>query len=207
MSFTTLIKASNNFEEELFSLISTPRFNNSARFIVSELACSLSFEHWASLRLLLSNNLLPSAAVIHRVQFEFLVRSIWILYAASETQIEKLSIELSLETEQAAKNLPSVARMMQDLSIKAPEEAFAALSRFKVHSWKALNSYVHAGIHPLARHDSGYPHQLIENLFKNSNGLAVVAGMQASVLSEQQGMMKMVLDLAKKYEFCMPPPL
>jgi hypothetical protein len=177
------------------------------RVAVSDVASSMSLEHWSATLRLLQAGLLPSAVVIHRSQFEALLRSIWALYAASEEQLSKLSAVLTVESEQSAKNLPQVADMMAALSKKAPPQAYEAMNRFKENSWKALNSYAHAGIHPIRRHVEGYPVQLIESVAKNANGLAVVSAMQAVVLSGAQPLQREVLDLAAQFSDCMPPPL
>lgn len=188
-------------------MIDAPLFDDSPRLRISDVACSLSLEHWASARALLRSGLLPSAIVVHRAQFEALARSIWLLYAASDDHLSKLTATLSLETEQAAKNMPQTAEMIQDLAKKAPPPAYDALSRFKENSWKALNSYAHAGIHPIRRHADGYPVELLENILRNANGLAVVSCMQAVILSGQQPLQRSILALAAKNSTCVPPPL
>ena len=45
--------------------------------------------------------------------------------------------------------------MIRALAKTAPAVAYQVLSSFKESSWGALNSYVHAGIHPLKRHSKG----------------------------------------------------
>lgn len=192
---------------ELLAVIDLPLLDDSPKVRTSDVACSLALEHWHSARALLRSGLLPSALVVHRAQFEALVRSIWISYAASDDHISKLTSTLSLESEQAAKNMPQVADMMQDLAKKAPPQAYEALSRFKDNSWKALNSYAHAGIHPIRRHDKGYPLKLLHDVLRNANGLAVMICMQAVVLSGQQPLQRTVLELAGKRSACIPPPL
>jgi hypothetical protein len=193
--------------EELMAMIDVPLFDDSPRLRISDVACSLSLEHWASARALLRSGLLPSAIVVHRAQFEALARSIWLLYAASDDHLSKLTATLSFESEQAAKNMPQTADIIQDLAKKAPPPAYDALSRFKENSWKALNSYAHAGIHPIRRHADGYPVELLENVLRNANGLAVVGCMQAVILSGQQPLQRSILALAAKNSTCMPPPL
>lgn len=195
------------FAEKLYLTIAVPRFDDTDRVRVSDVACSMSLEHWDATRSLLNSGLLPSALVVHRAQFEALLRSVWVLYAASEEKIGKLAATLSIESEQAAKNLPQTAEMLADLSTKAPSQAYDALSRFKDNSWKALNSYAHAGIHPLRRHEEGYPIDLLKSVFRNSNGLAIVAGMQTAVLSGRQPLVKDVLAVGLAHPLCMPPPL
>ena len=198
---------SEEFTNELYSLVAVARFDNSERIRVSDIASSIAFEHYDATRVLLTGGLLLSGVVVHRAQFEALVRSIWVLYAANDSQITKLADSLTLETEQASKNLPQVAAMMKDLSTKAPPQAYDALSRFKDNSWKALNSYVHAGIHPLRRHEEGYPIDLLMNILRNANGLAVVTAMQVAILSGRQPLQREILALASRRPDCMPPPL
>ncbi|MCA9640523.1 MAG: hypothetical protein KC492_07485 [Myxococcales bacterium] len=189
------------------ALIKVPLFDESPRIRISDVACSLSLEHWTSARSLLRLGLLPSAIVVHRAQFEALARSIWLLYAAPDEQLSKLAATLSLESEQAAKNMPQTADMMKALEKRAPPPAYAALFRFKENSWKALNSYAHAGIHPIRRHDDGYPARLLQDVLCNANGLAVVGCMQAAVLSGQQPLQRSILNVATEHPSCMPPPL
>ena len=145
--------------------------------------------------------------MVHRAQFEALTRSIWLTYAASNEQICKLTADLSLESEQAAKNMPQIAQMMQAIEKSGPQQAYEALARFKDNSWKALNSYAHAGIHPIKRHHDGYPLKLLHDVLRNTNGLAVMSCMQAVVLSGQQPLQRTLLEIAGKRSECMPPLL
>jgi len=193
--------------EKLLTVIDLPLLDDSERIRVSDVSCSLALEHWHSARALLGAGLLPSATVVHRAQFEALARSIWLAYSASDAHISKLTAPLSLESEQAAKNMPQVAVMMQDLEKRAPQQAYEALLRFKDNSWKALNSYAHAGIHPIRRHHDGYPLKLLHDMLRNTNGLAVMSCMQAVVLSGQQPLQRKVLEIASEFPACMPPQL
>ncbi|SEH05313.1 DUF6988 family protein [Candidatus Venteria ishoeyi] len=202
-----IFEQSEKFASELYKLINLPLYDSSDRIITSDIACSMALEHWDATLRTLSIGLLPSGVVVHRSQFEALVRSVWLLYVATENNIAKLSKDLTIETEQSAKNMPSVVQMMAEIEKKAPPQAFDALNRFKENSWKALNSYVHAGIHPIRRHAEGYPVKLIENVTRNANGLAIVSAMQAVVLCGIQPKQKEILNLAALYPNCMPPPL
>lgn len=204
MNFDRALEESDTFAEELLSLVDLPLCDDTPRVKVADIACSLSFEHWNSARLLLGGGLLPSALVVHRSQFEAVLRSIWLAYAASDSDISKLTADLNFESEQAAKNMAQVQHMMEALSHSGPAEAYAALVRFKDNSWKALNSYAHAGIHPLRRHADGYPVALVHAVLCNTNGLAVMSGMQAVVLAGAQPLQRNVLELMTKYPSCMP---
>lgn len=207
MDLDAALQESDTLADELLDLLDMPLCNDSARVGIADTACSLAFEYWHSVRLLLAAGQLPAALVVHRSQFEALLRSVWLTYAASDLDIAKLTAELNLESEQAAKNLPAANKMMEDLAKSGPIEAHGALARFKEQSWKALNSYAHAGIHPLRRHAVGYPVPLMRGVLCNSNGLGVLSAMQATVLSGAQPLQKQILQIAAAYATCMPPPI
>lgn len=207
MNLGDAFRESEKLAGELLQLIDLPLCNGTARVGIADVACSLSLEHWHSVRRLLADGLMSSALVVHRSQFEAILRSVWLTYAASEADVAKLATVLDLETEQAAKNLSQAQQMMAALAKSGPKEAHAALARFKDNSWKALNSYAHAGIHPLRRHADGYPVELVFGVLRNSNGLGVLSGMQAVVLSGAQPLQRQVLALAARHSACMPPPL
>jgi len=181
--------------------------NDSERIATAHAACSLSIEHWGAIRLLLGEAALSSAIVVHRAQFEAVTRSLWLTYAATDENVAKFSEDLSLESEQATKNAPLVERMMEQIALKAPKPAHDALQRFRSNSWRALNSYAHAGIHPLRRHQEGYPVRLLHGVLCNSNGLGVFSCMQAAVLGGEQPLQQQLLELAARHPLCMPPAL
>lgn len=204
---SNLFDSTDEFAAKLYAIIDLPPFDNAQRLAVSDVACSMSMEHWEAARTLLRAGFLPSGVVIHRAQFEALLRSVWLLYAATDEQLAKLTADLSLESEQNAKNLPQVTEMMAAIAKKGPPQAFDAFNRFKEISWKALNSFAHAGLHPIKRHAEGYPLQLIESITKNSNGLAVMSAMQSVVLTGMQPLQKEILALAEQFPNCMPARL
>jgi hypothetical protein len=173
MNFDQALEDSDALADGFLELVDLPLCNDTVRVGTAAVACSLAFEHWNSVRLLLGSGLLPSALVVHRSQFEAVLRSVWLTYAASNSDVAKLAASLDLESEQAAKNISQAQHMMDALAKSAPKEAHAPLARFKDNSWKALNSYAHAGIHPLRRHADGYPVALAHSVLCNANGLAV----------------------------------
>eukprot|EP01035_Chromulina_nebulosa_P039395 gene39395-53261_t len=118
----------------------------------------------------------------------------WLIYAASDTAIEKLSAPLTLETEQAAKNLPSAKEMIDQIGKRVgqgvPAAAHGMLSQFKDVSWNAMNSFVHGGIHPLRRSADGFPVHLALQVLRNSNGLSTMTGMTMAVLTGDESIVK-----------------
>jgi hypothetical protein len=195
---------SDQLADEILAEIDLPLMNDSERIRTSDVACSLALEHWHSVRALLRAGVLSSGLVVHRAQFEALVRCLWLAYAATDLQVGKLASELTLDTDQAAQGVPQLSEMMGAIERKAPRPAYDALARFKATSWTALNSYAHAGLHPLRRHADGYPVALIHDVLRNANGLAVVSCMQAVVLSGEQPRQQRILDCGAAHPRCLP---
>lgn len=135
--------------------------------------CSLSLNHGHALRALLTQ-VPPSAIALLRPQYECLVRAVWARHAASPTDLARLLAPLTSESEQAAKKLPGVSVMLKAIGGCGQKEAAAVLGRARTRLWDGLNSFVHGGIHPFQRGQSGYPLPLLIDVLKNSNAMLVL---------------------------------
>jgi hypothetical protein len=189
MTESDLHERSCEFEFELAEILGSDWWDalpEDPRHRSSVAAARLSTGHARGARLLLLEEVTAhSGAALIRLQYEALLRAIWILHCASDEQVLKLTAPLSDESEQGAKNLPGPLDMLQRVVAKTPIGLHDPLVQFHRSSWRALNSYVHAGIHPLARKSGGFPVALAEDLTRLSNGLVHVAyRLQASFLGQ-----------------------
>ncbi len=66
--------------------------------------CSVAFEHAESTKILIASGNFTSATGLVRLQFEALVRAMWLLYAASDASVSKLMCELTHESEKTQIN-------------------------------------------------------------------------------------------------------
>jgi hypothetical protein len=123
-------------------------------------AAQLTLEHSGAVRAAFAVNAPNSAAALLRLQYEALLRAAWLLYAASADQVAKLSRALDAEAELASKNAPAYSEMLAAIVRTAPAGLSKPLAEFNQYSRHALNSFVHAGIHPLARTRTGFPTEL-----------------------------------------------
>ncbi|WP_228393799.1 DUF6988 family protein [Pseudomonas helleri] len=153
------------------------------RHEVALVACGLALEHALSLRLMVRAECYTSALSMMRLQYEALTRSVWLLYAATDQQIETLASPLTLDSEHAAKKMPMFGAMLEQILKTAPNQASRMLMNFKEVNYHAMNSFVHSGIHPLRRHAEGYPTKLIQDALRNSNGLNVMTLQMGVILS------------------------
>jgi hypothetical protein len=169
------------------------------------IASSLAMEHWLATLALLRGGLFSAAAVVHRAQYEALLRSVWLHYCANEAHVEKLSHELTAETAQAAQSLAQSSEMTKAVESTAPTPLVAALRGFRENSWKVLNSYAHAGLHPIRHHEDDYPSFLFEATAKNANGLGMLGAMHTASLTEDEAFMRHIHSLQVKYSDCFAP--
>jgi hypothetical protein len=115
---------------------------------------------------------------------------------------------LSSESEQAAKSLPTANAMIDDIGkvagTSAPTRAHQMLVHFRDVQMKALNSFVHAGIHPLRRYAEGYPMQLILQVLESSNALTTMAGMTLAILTLDEAVTLPMSRIQREFEDCLP---
>lgn len=174
------------------------------RFIVSFQAGLLSLDHARGALILIGNGLGTSAVSLLRPQYESLVRGIWLLHAATENWVDKLGEPLTVESARRANEGPMLAEMLRQLDASdAPAQLVEQLRQFKDVSWKALSSYTHGGIHPLARTLTGFPIQLAIDAMRNANGLVCIAAQLAAILTgDAQRHMPTVRKLHADFEDC-----
>lgn len=177
--------------------------DDSKRVNASWLMCLVALEHASSLRQLAICGNYTSAICIMRSQFEALTRATWLFYAASDEKIENTMATLS-ELSQNADQKPSNADMIKALIGKAPEQAVMMFNEFRDVQWKALNSYVHGGVHALQRHSAGYPVQLIEDIIKSSNALLSMTAMMAAILTGNHVIAKDISSIQRRHKGCLP---
>ncbi|PSW59279.1 hypothetical protein C0W88_20655 [Photobacterium leiognathi subsp. mandapamensis] len=164
--------------------------------------CSVSLEHAESLKILIANRNFTSALGLLRLQFESFVRGVWVMYAASDNAVSKLTAELNEENQRKANNLPMLSEMISQLEKKAPKNAVDPIIEFKEYSWKPLSSYVHGGLHAIERRSKGYPIPLLKQVLKNSNGVNGLTAVFGSMLTGQVQLTQDVYKSFKVYSDC-----
>ncbi|ABO90597.1 conserved hypothetical protein [Aeromonas salmonicida subsp. salmonicida A449] len=160
-----------------------------------------------AVRLLCSQGLILGIGTTLRSQYEALVRSVWVLYCATDLQVEKLDAVLNAESQQASKNIPSVHGMLCELDkIPQIQSLLISFHEFKDSSWLPLNSFVHSGIHAVFWTKNKAPPELIEQLFRISNGLNVIAFQGMGILTGIPTIQKEIFSVIAHYSDCLPKP-
>lgn len=199
-----LIARSEQLEAELFGLFDPSGFSGDDKSRAVLAMCNISLEHGNALRALLGVGLPTSAMAMLRLQYEALVRVIWILYVASESMLAKLVEPLTPESAQAASNsLPAFAAMLKEIEKHGPPAVHRHLSEFKDYSWRPLNSFVHSGIHAVSGHRDGYPPGRLEQAVRQSNNLVHMSAMALAIHLESSDLTMSVVALHRDYADCL----
>lgn len=198
-----LLELSEGLNSEFSRIFDYGPSDDCKRTIASWIMCSVALEHSSSLRQLVLNGNYTSAICMMRSQFEALTRAMWLFYAASDRKVENTMSILS-ELSQNADQKPSNSEMITKMEGKAPAQAVQMLTEFRDVQWKALNSYVHGGIHALQRHGAGYPEQLVADIIKSSNALLSMTAMMAAVLTGNSIIANDVSKIQLRHKECLP---
>lgn len=187
------------FDEAGLGLETQPR-----RVMLSSIATNISLEHAGACRLIIAAGKPNSATALVRLQFEALLRSVWILFMAKEEQLEKLAAPLSTASQQAAKNMPGLAEILGKLETSSvPDELRRILNAFYRASAPALNSFVHGGIHPLQRSAAGFPVELGRQVIKQSNMLVHTTYRLRAHMMGSVELMRKTTDACRRYTDCL----
>jgi hypothetical protein len=175
------------------------------RFTLSYKAGLLSFENAKAALLLIENELHSPGFSLYRPQFESLVRGIWLLHAASDEWIEKLSKPITEDNFRKANQSLMLADMLKQLdNSSAPMHLIHELKSYRDATWKALNSYAHSGFLPLALAEFDYPPKLAIDVILNSNALVSINAQLFTIVSGEPINMTPVRDLLEKFKDCIP---
>jgi hypothetical protein len=207
MSLDSLLARSNTLETKLLDILGAEAYQtygDSPRIVTSASACNASWDHGRGLRLLIGAGLPTPAIGLMRLQYEALTRSVWLLYAATDVEVEKLNAPLTAESEKAANKAPMLAGMMAAIDGKAPAAATLTLKQFKDVMAGALNSYVHSGIHVLRRQSAGYPEPLLVEIVIGSNGLLTMSATMLAILSGNTTISKQMSKVQPLFADCLP---
>ncbi len=201
----TLLQRSADLQTALQRLVQLRSAEDGPRTVACRIMCSVAFEHAESAKVLITIGNFTSAIGLVRLQYEALVRAMWLRYAASDPAVTRMMGQLTREDlQRTEKKLPMLTEMLRKLEGRAPEYAMAALLDFRDHLWKPLSSYVHGGVDAVHRHGKGYPLLMLIDVLKASNALALIVGMLLSALAADPAASAELRRLREQFADCLP---
>jgi len=84
------------------------------------------------------------------------------------------------------------------------ENLLIALKEFKESSWLPLNSFVHSGIHAVHWTRNKAPPELLEQSFRTSNGLSLLAFQSIGILTGHPGIQSKIIAVTADFPSCFP---
>lgn len=169
---------------------------------LSRALAMIAFEHGSSVLELAAGGKYTSATSLLRLQYEALVRSLWLHYCASDLLLERLSDESRLASNE---KLPTLGEMLAALGQSAPDSLVTSLLDFRDSSWKPLSSYIHGGIHAIRWTETGFPGQILEQVLRICDGMLVFVALHLAELSGNRANGLAVVDLAERHSASLPP--
>lgn len=196
-----VLKRSEQLDVEIISRF-TPYKSTNNKDQITQICSDLSFQHAKSLRVLYDLELDGTATAILRMQFESVVRMVWLHFSAPNSFIE--SYAGSIFVDNPPKEFPSVAEMIAKIKkcgVKGPGET---LEEFKDIAWKGMNNHIHNGYLALSRHVNSYPEKLVIQIIRNSNALNLMAAMVLARIKQSKDDVNFVKNLQLSYQDIMP---
>lgn len=182
-----LLNKSHQLEIELISpSIDLDLYDDSQRLLAVASLAMLSVEHSAGVRYLFKTKCIASAFALFRLQYEALVKSLWVFYISKDEDIDSIAGELDeARITKNKKVFPSISKMLEQLlSANTPAHSHVlSLIELKDYSWDAMNSFVHSGLHAVRRNITGYPTELIYTIIKQSNNLLYLSAYLKAIIT------------------------
>lgn len=149
----------------------------SHRSIVTSGFCYIVRQHSLAQFQLVASGLDVSATTLVRPCYESLVRAIWTLHAAEDEWIDGFltphmdAVERDAETRKG----PPVESMLAAIAVVEPDHVHRPLMQLKDRTWRAMHSYVHGGIRPVAQALTNFPEHEAAGVVINANVMLFMA--------------------------------
>ena len=165
----------------------------------------VSLEHWGAQRLLLRQGFYVTGFALVRMQFEAVVRAIWILECAKDDWLERFVTPMADAQLEEPVLGPPVTAMLSAIATKASVIA-AMLSQLKEGAWEPMHSYVHGGVRPIAHSLAGTTHYQVSAVLRNANGLGLLALNAMTIAFQDPRLGGFIAHLQREFIDCLPPP-
>lgn len=193
-----MVPASWAFHDALDAELVDAKPGASPRLDLAFVLCKLALEHGDSVLALIRSN--PSSALgLVRLQFEVLVRALWVKYAATDYLVEKATTPVPEGTTKEPDVFPTITDALRSLVGKAPPNAVGPLAAFKDGAWSAMNSYSHGSLRPIVRVRNGYAPDLLSQTLEITNTMQQIASMLLAECTEDNELLMRVAVLARSH--------
>lgn len=185
------LRAAHSLNAWILERLDEIEFSCADREFLSALCFDMVIEHHAAVSVLIGNNMYGTAFSVPRLLLDSFVRGCWLLHCASDKQVSDYKND---------KHDVPFGKLIEELE---ETEGFKerVLSRLKVNSWNAMNSYAHSGIAQLSRRVRGdeitpnYSDEEIVEVLKLCGTFALMAFQHLSFLAYRTDLSEEALRL------------
>ena len=204
-SVNRMLEKSAALNERLADLFAAPRPPQSPRELLTVAMCSVAMEHWFSQRLLIEAGCHTTAMALVRLQFEFVVRAIWMHHGATDKWIEAFTSPM--QPGQLSEPIlgPGVEPMLETIARTAPAQIGAMLQQLKAGAWQPMHSYVHGGVRSVAQTLAGATPYQLTSVLRNANGLAMLAANLLMIVENDSSKAGRIREIQIANLDCLPP--
>ena len=206
MRLPTLLARSSALHAALTEAVGELEVNHGdSRASITMDALMVAVQHGDALRVLLGMDLGVSGVSLLRLQYEAVIRAVWTMFVATPSDLAALSAPVTPGTTKVANSLGMAGQLLAAIEkSQAPADLKRSLREVRTSSWDVMNSYVHAALHPLRRHDSAQEHEMTTAL-RMSNGLAVIACGLSVIAVRRSARQHDINVVCVSFPECMPP--
>lgn len=155
----------------------------------------IALEHQKSIVLLTAHHLYGSAAALVRLIFEAYIRGVWLLYCASEEELQQF------KDDELDKKF---YKLVDDVE---KHEAFnvGTLSHVKEKSWKIMNSFTHSGFYQVVRRNKSgeiapnYTDEEIKDVLETANSFAILTAVAIANMANNEELAKSVFKRGMEF--------
>jgi hypothetical protein len=175
------------------------------RNVLTRLMAEVSLEHWQGQRLLLRQGMHLTGFALVRMQFETVVRAIWIQACADDAWLTSFVSPQQIDQLAEPAASPQVDVMLSAMERTGPAHMATMLRQLKTAAWKPMHSYVHGGIRPINQALAGVTNYQVSAVLRNANGLALMATNAMTVAAEDPVFRGALGRLQQKFLDSLPP--
>lgn len=153
------------------------------------------FEHHAAIVLLTKHLLYGSAAALIRSEFEAHVRGIWLLFCASDAEIDRF------KKNKLMKNFGNLIKEIEKIETYSE----GTFSYVKEKSWEVMNSFTHTGFYQVIRRNTdteirpNYSEAEILDALSTANSFAIFAGVEVANIAKNEALKREIADRGNRY--------
>lgn len=196
MNIDSDLNAQINVAEWIDENLSIPYLFDNENERWSHTCFDLAVEHHAAVISLCKQSLYGSALSLLRIEFEALVRGLWLRHVASENEIKKFKKD---------KVDPRFYKLIEAIEGKVGIKE-GLLSYIKDNQWNIFNSFTHTGIEAVSRRigkkTTGYENYQqtdVVNALRFSGLVAVLAAVELASISKKQEVVDSAMAFANDY--------